>query len=203
MEDRLTMRTDAELVRMAREGDASAEEYLIEKYRGLAKEKAKTYFIMGADAEDVVQEGMIGIFKAIRGYDEQGKASFQTFVELCITRQILTAVQGANRKKHQILNNSVSLNQEKDGPEEDGIPIIEKIPGRQTMDPAAMTVHAELLQALVTDGGPVFSPLENQVWRCLQRGMNYREIAEELGRSPKSIDNAIQRVRKKILAVFR
>lgn len=201
MVNNLRTRTDEELVRAAREGDPAAEEYLIEKYRGLAKEKSKTYFIMGADAEDVIQEGMIGIFKAIRDFDEEGESSFRTFAELCITRQIQTAVQGANRKKHQILNNSLSLNQEKDD-QGDGASIIDRISGAQTADPAAMAINAELMSALQDGRGPGLSSLESQVWQCLQKGMTYREIASALGRSPKSIDNAIQRVRKKIIAAF-
>lgn len=202
MENNWNAYTDEELVRMSRSGNREAEEFLIQKYRGLAMEKSKTYFITGADRDDVIQEGMIGIFKAIRDYDEAGKASFHTFVELCITRQILTAVQGANRMKHQILNNSLSLNQEKEQAE-DGVPMIEKLESGPSMDPEATAMVASVVESLMADGIPVFSPLENQVWTHLRSGLNYREIAERLGRSPKSVDNAIQRIKKKIAAYLR
>ena len=204
MKDNLDTLRDEELVRMAREGSGAAEEHLIERYRSLAKEKSKMYYITGADAEDVIQEGMIGIFKAVRDYNTEGSASFRTFADLCVTRQILTAVQGANRRKHQILNNAVSLNHKayfgkRGGQESDeGHSMLEQIPDRAPEDPAAEALFSAIFDDLENEGSELFSSLESQVWDCLRQGMSYREIAEKLDRSAKSIDNAIQRIRRKI-----
>ena len=196
MENELKMRTDEELVRLAREGSLPAEEYLIRKYKGLARVKAQHYYITGGDREDVIQEGMIGIFKAIRDYDGGGEASFRTFVDLCVTRQILTAVDQANRQKHQILNNSVSLSEP--GEDADALPLVERLVAGENADPEALAMLNEVVDGLTADGVTVFSALENRVWAMMRQGMSYREIAEKLGRSPKSVDNAIQRIRKKI-----
>ena len=201
MESDFAVRTDEELVCLAREGDSSAEEYLIRKYKGLARVKAQHYYISGGDREDVIQEGMIGIFKAIRDYRGEGKASFRTFVDLCVTRQILTAVDQANRQKHQILNNSLSLSDH--GEDTDEHPLVERLVAGENADPEALAMINEVMDSLTADGVTVFSPLENRVWAMMRQGMSYREIAEKLSRSPKSVDNAIQRIRKKIYEFLR
>ncbi len=188
---------DEELVQMAREGSSTAEEFLIQKYRDLAKSKARLYFIVGGDNEDVIQEGMIGIFKAIRDYDPASGASFRTFVDLCITRQIFTAIKGATRQKHQILNESMSLSDILDSENGAG-QALEQLPAGDAMDPETLFLINDLVETLRQDGVKVFSPLENQVWAEIRRGLTYAQIAEVLGRSPKSVDNAIQRIKKKI-----
>ncbi len=194
----LNVLTDESIVKMAQEGSSTAYEYLIVKYKDLAKRKAKTYFIVGADNEDVIQEGMIGIFKAVRDFDEKRDASFRTFAEICITRQILTAIKSAGRQKHQILNESVSLNADEN--EESGTPsLLERLAssGPDT-DPESMMLMKEVVDFLKANGGDIFSPLENKVWNEMLKGKSYREIAFSLRRSPKTVDNAIQRIKRKI-----
>lgn len=198
MKAELNILRDEELVQMAHEGSSTAEEYLIQKYKTLARNKAQTYFIVGGDNEDVIQEGMIGIFKAIRDYDPNGTASFRTFAELCVTRQILSAIEGANRKKHQILNDALSLNDEGDSEEQEGSPLIERLAAGEDMNPETAMLAEDLVERLEAEGVKVFSPMEHNVWKCLLQGMSYREIARELEKSPKSIDNAIQRIKKKL-----
>lgn len=194
----LNILTDETLVKMAQEGSATAEEFLITKYKALAKNKSKTYFIAGADNEDVIQEGMIGIYKAIRDYDEDMEASFHTFASLCINRQIITAIKKANRFKYQILNESMSLNQQADS-ENGNCTIFDKIPSGNSTEPETLMVMKEIVDYLKSCEKDLFSPLENRVWLEMTQGKNYREIAENLNKNPKAIDNAIQRVKKKIL----
>lgn len=203
MENDLNILRDEELVQMAHEGSRTAEEYLIQKYKALARNKAKSYFIAGGDNEDVIQEGMIGLFKAIRDYDGAGGASFQTFADMCVTRQILSAIEGANRKKHQILNDALSLNDREPEDGEEGAPLIDRIAAAEDMDPEKVALASDLVERLEADGVRVFSPLENKVWAALLQGLSYREIAERLGKTPKSIDNAIQRIKKKLSAYLR
>ncbi|MGN0659762.1 MAG: RNA polymerase sporulation sigma factor SigH [Emergencia sp.] len=195
----LNVLTDESIVRMAQEGSSTAYEFLISKYKELAKNKAKTYFIVGADREDVIQEGMIGIFKAIRDFDESAEASFRTFAELCVNRQIISAIKKANRQKHQILNESVSLSA---GEEEDGenASLSESLAdARPDMDPESMMLIKEVADYLTANGDELFSPLEAMVWNEMRKGRSYREIAFSLRKSTKTVDNAIQRIRKKVL----
>jgi RNA polymerase sporulation-specific sigma factor len=198
MENDLNVLRDEELVKMAQEGSATAEEYLIRKYKDLAKLKSQQYFIVGGDREDVIQEGMIGIFEAIRDYDENSGAAFRTFAELCITRQIISAIKRANRKKHQILNDSISLSGENKSDEDSGDAWIEHIAAGDNANPEYLALLNEFARYLKADGMEVFSAFENKVWTELRRGLTYKEIASNLGKSPKSIDNAIQRIKKKI-----
>lgn len=196
--------TDEEIVALAQLGDKSAYEFLIDKYKSIAKVKSQTYFIIGADHQDVIQEGMIGIFKAIRDYDASKKASFKTFAELCITRQIVTAIQRANRQKHQILNESVSLNPLGDGDDSDS----EKSKSTELkydvvsseMDPEDTLMMKEIFNYIRENEAEIFSPMEVEVWYELMNGKNYREIAENLEKEPKIIDNAVQRIKKKVRA---
>lgn len=202
----LNVLTDESIVKMAQEGSSTAYEYLIDKYKGLARSKATTYYIVGADRDDVIQEGMIGIFKAIRDYDPEGEASFRTFAELCVNRQIISAIKGANRQKHQILNESVSLNAdgELDGADPDGPgggqrPLAERVADLSPdMDPESLTLIKEVADYLKANGSVIFSPLENRVWEEMLRGRSYREIAFRLRKSTKTVDNAIQRIKKKV-----
>lgn len=195
---------DEEVVALAQSGDKLAYEFLIDKYKSIAKVKSQTYFIAGADHEDVIQEGMIGIFKAIRDYDSSRKASFKTFAELCITRQIVTAIQRANRQKHQILNESVSLNPLGDTYDMSSEPL--NIRERQydiispDMDPEDTLLMKEIFNYIRENESEIFSPMEVEVWYELMSGKNYREIAENMEKEPKIIDNAVQRIKKKVHA---
>ena len=191
--------TDEQLVRMAQEGSETAEEILIEKYKGLVKNKAKTYYITGADSEDVVQEGMIGLFKAIRSFDGSKQAAFKTFADTCVNSQILSAIKRANRKRHSPLNESVSLNKEMDDEKPD-ISVGDILQASMDNDPEELLLLREVVDYLKTYDSGLFSKFEREVWVEKLKGRNYMEIAENLGRSPKSVDNALQRIKKKIVA---
>ncbi len=195
----LNILTDESIVKMAQEGSSTAYEYLIQKYKALAKNKSKHYFIAGGDNEDVVQEGMIGIFKAIRDFDQEQNASFRTFAELCVNRQIITAIKTANRQKHQILNESVSLSAQQEHDSEETPALAERLAANSAdTDPEAMMLMKEVVDFLKANGRDIFSPLENRIWSQMLKGKNYREIAFSLRKSPKTVDNAIQRIKKKI-----
>ena len=189
--------TDEEMVKMAQEGSVTAEEFLIKKYKDLVKTKSSTYFIIGGDKEDVIQEGMIGIFKAIRGFDENKEASFKTFAEVCINRQIISAIRNANMQKHQILNESLSLSSDND-PEGEQKTLEERLPANRGDDPETLMMMKEIGQYLKEESHEIFSPLEQKVWDRMLQGKKYQEIATELEKSPKSIDNTMQRIKKKI-----
>lgn len=198
MEDKnLNVFTDEDIVKMAQEGSNTAYEYLINKYKELAKNKSKIYFIAGGDNEDVVQEGMIGIFKAIRDYDETRETSFHTFAELCINRQIINAIKKANRKKHQILNESLSLSADKES-EDDTVPLWEKLAMESAPNPERLMLMKEITEYFNADGRKMFSSFEKKVWDEMMCGKSYKEIAAKLHRPLKSIDNATQRIKKKI-----
>lgn len=195
--DDMNVLRDEELVKMAQEGSATAEEFLIRKYKDLAKTKSRQYFIIGGDNEDVIQEGMIGIFEAIRDYDVDGAASFRTFAELCMSRQIITAIKSANRKKHQILNDSLSLSAD-DKTDGEGPSPMERVAADETLNPETLALMNEVATYLQADGLADFSDFENLVWTEMRKGLTYKEIADALGKSPKAIDNAIQRIKRKI-----
>jgi RNA polymerase sporulation-specific sigma factor len=195
--DNYNILTDEELVTMAQEGSATAEEFLINKYKDLVKKKSSTYFIIGGDKEDVIQEGMIGIFKAIREFNHDKNASFKTFAELCINRQIISAIRKANLQKHQILNESVSLSNEEllqDGNK----PLGELITSKNDENPEDLMLMKEIVETFTMDCEEIFSPLEKKIFGKMLRGKNYREIATEIHRTNKTVDNAIQRIKKKI-----
>lgn len=194
----LNVLTDESIVKMAQEGSSTAYEYLIGKYKDLVKVKSKSYYIAGADNEDVIQEGMIGIFKAVRDFDEEKDASFRTFAELCINRQILNAIKGANRQKHQILNESVSLSAGEDGEEEHSSLADRIASANPDTDPEAMMLMREVVEYLKENNQDIFSPLESQIWNEMLKGKSYREIAFTLRKTTKTVDNAIQRIKRKI-----
>lgn len=202
-EGKLNILADEAVVRMAQEGSATAYEYLIQKYREVAKIKARTYYIAGGDNEDAVQEGMIGIFKAVRDYEPGAGASFSSFLELCVDRQIKTAMSGANRRKHKILTESVSLVLQ-EGENENGNPDIAHMmtAGRED-EPENAALIKEAVELMRKAGEERLSRFERRVWNEMLKGETYREIADVLQKSPKTIDNAIQRIKKKIrLDVF-
>ena len=194
MESQYSEMQDELLVTQAQGGNADAEEYLIRKYKDVVRGKAHIYFIVGADNEDIVQEGMIGVFKAIRGYNERKHASFRTFAEICINRQILSAIKAARRQKHSPLNDSLSLS---DPIADTGDKTIEDtLPSDGYSDPEALYILKEDMNCL-GDGG-VFSDMELRVWNEYMKGRTYNEIARITGKTPKSVDNAIQRTKRKI-----
>lgn len=197
--ENLLILTDEQLVLMAREGSETAEEILIEKYKGLVRAKAKAYFIAGAEAEDVVQEGMIGLMKAVRSFDEGREASFKTYAGTCINNQILKAIRKAEREKNQPLNDAISLDNHL-GEKDENLTIGDILKASMFDEPEEKVIYEDTLLRLKSLSRNIFSPLEAQVLRAKIAGKNYQEIAEELGKSPKTIDNALQRIRKKIMA---
>ena len=201
MSDKYKTFTDDELVTMARNGDVDAEEYLIQKYRETAKNRARLYFMVGGDKEDIVQEGMIGIFKAIRSYDPEKEASCRTFAELCISRQIITAIKQAGRLKHSPLNTSVSL-WKPVSEEDNGNTLADTLSSDSNSDPETILLLTEIIDYVTKEDSKVFSELEMKVWMEYIQGKNCTQIAAEMGRTPKSIDNAIQRTKRKINLYF-
>jgi RNA polymerase sporulation-specific sigma factor len=197
--ENLLILTDEQLVLMAREGSETAEEILIEKYKGLVRAKAKAYFIAGAEAEDVVQEGMIGLMKAVRSFDANREASFKTYAGTCINNQILKAIRKAEREKNQPLNDAISLDNHL-GEKDENLTIGDIIKGSMFDEPEEKVIYEDTLERLGNISRQIFSPMEAKVLRAKIAGKNYQEIAEELGKSPKAIDNALQRIRKKIMA---
>ncbi|MDD5922613.1 MAG: sigma-70 family RNA polymerase sigma factor, partial [Eubacteriales bacterium] len=199
------MLSDEELCRLSSEGNQEAAEILIRRYKETALRKSRTCFLAGADREDALQECMIGIFDAIRGYDPKAGASFRTFAGLCMDRAMVSAVRRATRLKNRALNESISLDTPISDSEEDGESrtLIDILDGGSNAEEADEDL-AEKLNRLLTNGEhPLLSPLEQQVWERFRNGESYREIAEELGKKPKSIDNAIQRIRRKILDLIK
>jgi len=187
---------ETELILKARGGDESAVHELLDRYRILARTKARSYFLVGSDRDDVVQEGMIGLYKAIRDFQPDRGASFRTFAELCVTRQIVTAVKSATRMKHAPLSQSMSLDRPVDGDE--GSCLGDLVPALASADPATTVVSAEQLRALQRHFDEVLSDLEAQVLRHHVEGKSYEQIAAMLQRHVKSVDNALQRIKKKL-----
>ena len=188
--------TDEVLAGLAQAGDREAEDILIRRYVEMIRGKAHLYFIVGADSEDVIQEGMIGLFKAIHDYSGNREATFKTFAELCINRQILTAVKTASRRKHQPLNDSVSLSTPVD--ETGGGTLEESLGGDMASNPEAVFMENTLSLLLTDENSTLFSSTERRVLKEYLAGKKYPEIAQSLGKSYKTIDNAMQRIRKKI-----
>ncbi|WP_291578362.1 RNA polymerase sporulation sigma factor SigH [Clostridium sp. UBA6640] len=190
-------KTDEEVVVEARNGDNRALEYLLCKYQNFVKAKAKSYFLIGADKEDIYQEGMIGLFKAIRDFRTDKLASFKAFAELCVTRQIITAVKTATRQKHIPLNTYVSLNKPIYDEESDRT-LLDIISGVKVSDPEELVISREEVESIENEIGEVLSDLEMEVLMSYLDGKSYQEIACDLDRHAKSIDNALQRVKRKL-----
>lgn len=189
--------SDEDVVALCRQGDTVAEEYLLNKYKNFVRSKARSYFLIGADHEDIVQEGMIGLYKAIRDYRPDKLSSFRAFAELCITRQIITAIKTATRQKHIPLNSYVSLNKPLYDEESDRTLLDVIIEGRAT-NPEELIIGQEDLRSINHKIDEVLSGLEQEVLRAYLDGKSYQEIADNLGRHVKSIDNALQRVKRKL-----
>lgn len=185
------------IVIKANQGDALALEYLIKKYKNFVRSKAKSYFLVGADKEDIIQEGMIGLYKAIRDYDEEKTSSFKAFAELCITRQIITAIKTATRQKHIPLNSYISLNKPIYDEESDRT-LLDIITGSAVTDPEELIISREELRNIEAKMGELLSSLELEVLGLYLRGKSYQQIAQKLDRHVKSIDNALQRVKRKL-----
>jgi RNA polymerase sporulation-specific sigma factor len=191
-------KTDDDLVMEARGGSDAALCELLNKYRAFARVKARSYFLVGADREDIVQEGMIGLYKAIRDFNPELQTSFRAFAELCITRQIITAIKTATRQKHGPLNNYVSFERPVGGDDDSERVLGDVLPTMAITDPADLVISAERIRALQAHFDEVLSDLETEVLRLYVEGKSYQEIAERLERHVKSIDNALQRIKRKL-----
>lgn len=188
---------DEEMVMEAKKSNTEAQEYLINKYENFVKSKSKSYFLIGADKEDIYQEGMIGLYKAIRDYRPDKLSSFKAFAELCITRQIITAIKTATRQKHIPLNTYISLNKPIYDEESDRT-LLDVISEAKISDPEELIVSKEELKHIEEKIGGTLSPLELEVLNSYLDGKSYQEIACDLDRQAKSIDNALQRVKRKL-----
>ncbi|MBM7650372.1 RNA polymerase sporulation-specific sigma factor [Bacillus ectoiniformans] len=188
---------DEQLIEHVHKGNSDALDYLIHKYKNFVRAKARSYFLIGADREDIVQEGMIGLYKAIRDFKGDKLASFKAFAELCITRQIITAIKTATRQKHIPLNSYVSL----DKPiydEESDRTLMDVITGAKVMNPEELIINREQFSNIEGKMNELLSDLERKVLALYLDGQSYQEISEELNRHVKSIDNALQRVKRKL-----
>ncbi len=191
---------DLQLVMRARNGDQKALDELIRRYSGFVRLKASSYFLAGGDAEDLIQEGLIGLYKAVRDFSAD-KSSFRSFAELCVTRQIITAIKTATRFKHAPLNTYVSFSHTPAGQESDGdCTLGDALPGPTVDDPSVCVISTEELQSLVFTLGSGLSKLEADALKLYLEGESYETMAERLGCDTKTIDNALQRVKRKVLA---
>ncbi|MGI6684284.1 MAG: RNA polymerase sporulation sigma factor SigH [Bacillota bacterium] len=188
---------DEEVVELAKDGDIGAQEYLINKYKNFVRAKARSYFLIGADREDIIQEGMIGLYKAIRDFRCDKLSSFRAFAELCITRQIITAIKTATRQKHIPLNSYVSLNKPIYDEDSDRT-LLDIISGSKITDPEELIISREEFDDIEEKMGEILSTLEWKVLMYYLEGKSYQEIAVDLKRHVKSIDNALQRVKRKL-----
>src|SRR4029453_12633283 len=192
---------DLQLVVKARNGDNAALDHLLRRYTGFVRLKASSYFLAGGDAEDLVQEGLIGLYKAGRDFRHDKETSFRSFAELCVTRQIITAIKTATRYKHAPLNTYVSFSHTPAGQESDGdCTLGDALPGLSVDDPSVCVISTEELQSLVFTLGSGLSKLEADALKLYLEGESYEEMAERLGCDTKTIDNALQRVKRKVLA---
>jgi RNA polymerase sporulation-specific sigma factor len=188
---------EIEMVIRASEGDVLALEFIITKYKNLVKSKAKSYFLVGADKEDIIQEGLIGLYKAIRDFDSNKTSSFKCFADICITRQIITAIKTATRQKHIPLNSYISLNKPIYDEESDRT-LLDIIASNFVTDPQELIVSKEKLEHIERKIDELLSPLEQKVLTQYLSGKSYQYIAASLGRDSKSIDNALQRLKRKL-----
>ncbi len=188
---------DVTLVEMSKSGDRRAADTLVDRYKAFVRAKTRAYFLVGADRDDVVQEGMIGLFKAIRDFSSEKQVTFKHFADICITRQIITAVKTATRQKHSPLNSYISLSKPAYDDESERT-LIEMLSIRTSLNPEEIMIDRENLKATEQKIRKFLSKFELEVMELYIRGKSYTEIAQKLQKEPKSIDNAIQRVKKKI-----
>lgn len=189
--------TEEDIVLEAKNGNARAQEYIISKYENFVKAKARSYFLIGADKEDIYQEGMIGLYKAIRDFNAEKSNTFKSFAELCITRQIITAIKTATRQKHIPLNTYISLNKPVSDDESDRT-LLDIISSIKITDPEELIISQEQKEYIEDEISKVLSELEMEVLQSYLDGKSYQEIACDLDRHAKSIDNALQRVKRKL-----
>lgn len=194
--DSYNRKTDEELLYMMHNGDEKVVDYLMVKYKNLVRKKAKALFLIGADNDDLIQEGMIGLFKAIRDYQEEKDSSFYHFAEICISRQMYTAMEASQRKKHAPLNSYVSLYEE---PENDGqVPLAEVLQSLTNGNPEDMVIDQENVEAFQKKIEKCLSKMEKEVLALTLQGLDYHQVAQIMDKSPKSIDNALQRIKGKL-----
>ena len=182
--------TDTDLAALAAGGDADATDVLLARHKDTVRDIARKFFMLGGDQDDIIQEGMIGLFKAVRTFDPQGGASFKTYMGTCVRNQILNAIAAATAKKHVPLNSSESLD------------ALAGATDHLASDPEEQAIFAEAMRLILSDESKLLSSMEKQVARMLADGKGYREIAAALDRSPKSVDNTIQRIRRKLKEFF-
>ncbi len=195
---------DRALIDRARAGDQAAMDRLIDRYKGFVRMRASSYFLAGGESEDLVQEGLIGFYKAVRDYRVDREASFRSFAELCVTRQIITAIKTAARNKHTPLNTYVSFSHTRAGAGSDQeISLADILPSDPVVDPLSQVISSQELRALIDCLGETLSDLESGVLTMYLEGRSYEEIAERMGCTPKTVDNALQRVKRKILTHLR
>ena len=190
---------DGYLIALAKQGDATSYERLVRRYYGFVRLKASSYFLAGGDSDDLIQEGLVGLYKAIRDFRSDRESSFRNFAELCITRQIITAVKTATRNKHTPLNGYVSFSSTPAGTSGDGEPTLDEVmPGSAVWDPVNQVISSEELRSLVACLSTVLSDLESRVLSLYLDGHSYVDIGEMLGCDCKTVDNALQRVKRKV-----
>lgn len=189
--------SDEAIVALAKQGDDAAEEFLIKKFKNFVRAKVRTYFLIGADSEDIIQEGMIGLFKAIRDFDIDKNTNFKAFADLCIKRQVITAIKTATRQKHIPLNSYVSLNKPIYDDESDRT-LLDVLTGKRSMNPETLFISREEVINIKKEIGKHLSKFEWDVLTKYLAGESYQEIGQGLNRTVKSIDNALQRVKKKL-----
>ena len=197
---RTSARPDDEyLVALAKQGVSEATDRMVRRYYGFVRLKASSYFLIGGDSDDLIQEGLVGLYKAIRDYRSDRESSFRNFAELCITRQIITAVKTATRNKHTPLNSYVSFSQTPAAGGEEGEPTMADIlPGSTVHDPVNQVISTEEIESLVSCITSVLSDLESRVLSLYLDGRSYEEVAERLACDTKTVDNALQRVKRKV-----
>lgn len=196
---------EKEVIAYAREGDNDAVDYLMEKYKNLVRQKARRLYIIGGDTEDLIQEGMIGLYKALRDYDSAKKVSFYTFADLCISRQIYSAIKASNRKKNQPLNTYISFYApigKKNEESEEDISLVDVMFWNKNANPEKIVVDKEHINVIEYELERRLSQMENEVLKLYIKGYSYVQIAEVLGKSPKSIDNTLQRIKAKVAAIL-
>ena len=194
---------DEQLIRKLREGETAIADFIVNKYKSMVKKKAKAMFLLGGENDDLIQEGMIGLFKAIRKYDLSQEVSFASFADLCVSRQMSSAIKMSNRKKHSPLNSYVSLYQsDDDEAEENNILLIEQLQNAQGGNPEDIFLDKEYFKTMEQELAKRLSDFESKVLHLHLLGEDYRTIAKLLDKSPKSIDNALQRIKQKVFDIL-
>ncbi|MCI5994905.1 MAG: RNA polymerase sporulation sigma factor SigH [Blautia sp.] len=190
--------SDEELISMMHQGKPEIMDYLMEKYKHLVRRKARALYLMGGDGDDLIQEGMIGLFKAVRDFRSERGGSFAGFADLCISRQMYTAVEASERKKHIPLNSYISLYSGTVGSREHAVPLQDVLPDHKEINPEEMVIDRETQEQMHKELKKNLSRFETRVLGAYLEGMDYREIAEKMGKKPKAIDNALQRIKRKV-----